>query len=212
MRRQIATIAAFCTAAKQVSPFLTFPFKQPGSYAMIALPEDFTTYQKSAMDNLVKFADAWSNAAEQLFDLNVKSAKAGGQEALKQIHALATAKDVQELFAMQSSFAQENAEKSAGFARALYTWGSDTQGEISKLVDSQMGELNRTFAAAIDRAAKSAPNGSEFAFAAVKQAVSSANQAYDAIAKAGKQVAEMTESTVSATANAVAPAAKKKAA
>ena len=44
----------------------------------------------------------------------------------------------------------------------------------------------------------------------MKQAVSAANQAYDAIAKAGKQVAEMTETTVTATTNAVSP--KKKAA
>ena len=81
---------------------------------------------------------------------------------------------------------------------------------VTKLVDVQMGELNRSFAAAVDKAAKAAPTGSEFAFAAVKQAVSAANQAYDAITRAGKQVAEMTETTVTATANAVSP--KKKAA
>jgi phasin family protein len=176
---------------------------------MIAVPEDFTTYQKSTMETFIKFADAWSNAAEQLFDLNVKSAKAGSQEALKQVRALAGAKDVQEFVSLHTAFAQANAEKTAGFARALYSWGTEAQGEFSKLVDGQMGEVNRTFASALDKAAKAAPNGSEFAFAAVKQAVSAANQAYDAIAKAGKQVAEMTESTVTATANAVAPAKKK---
>lgn len=181
---------------------------------MIAAPEEFSNVQKNSIDSLVKFADAWTVAAEQLFDLNVKSAKAGSQEALKQLRALAGAKDVQDLAALQTSFAQANAEKAAGFARALYSWGTETQGEISRLVDSQVGEINRTFAAAIDKAAKSAPNGSEFAFAAVKQAFGAANQAYDAITKAGKQVAEMTESTVTATANAVAPSivAKKKAA
>ena len=180
---------------------------------MIAVPEDFTTYQKSAIDTFVKFADAWSNAAEQLFDLNVKSAKAGSQEALKQARALATAKDVQEFVSLQTAFAQANAEKTTGFARALYTWGTEAQGEISKLIDSQIGEVNRTFASALDKASKAAPSGSEFAFAAVKQAVSAANQAYDAMSKAGKQVAEMTETTVAATANAVAPViAKKKAA
>jgi phasin family protein len=181
---------------------------------MIAVPEEFTTYQKSSLESLVKFADAWTNAVEQLFDLNVKSAKAGSQEAIKQVRALAAAKDVQELVALQSGFAQANAEKTAGFARAVYAWGTEAQTEISKLLDGQVADINRSFAAAIDKAAKSAPSGSEFAFAAVKQAVSAANQAYDAITKAGKQVAEMTENTVTATANAVAPAmvAKKKAA
>jgi phasin family protein len=179
---------------------------------MIAVPEEFSTYQKSSVESFIKFADAWTNAAEQLFDLNVKSAKAGSQEALKQVRELANARDVQEFVALQSTFVQGNAEKTAGFARALYSWGTDTQGEISKLMDGQIAEINRTFASAIDKAAKAAPTGSEFAFAAVKQAVSAANQAYDAMTKAGKQVAEMTESTVTATANAVAPTivAKKK--
>jgi phasin family protein len=197
---------AFCIAAKQASSIA----RPSRGDIMITVPEDFTTYQKSAVENLVKFADTWSNATEQLLDLNIKSAKAGSQEAFKQIRALAAAKDVQELFNLQSAFAQDNAEKTAGFARALYSWGTETQGEISKLVDVQMGELNRSFAAAVDKAARAAPTGSEFAFAAVKQAVSAANQAYDAITKAGKQVAEMTETTVTATANAVSP--KKKAA
>ena len=47
----------------------------------------------------------------------------------------------------------------------------------------------------MDKAAKSAPSGSEFAFTAVKQAVTAANQAYDALSKAGKQVVDMTEAT-----------------
>jgi phasin family protein len=177
---------------------------------MIAVPEDFAAYKNNSIDSLVKFADAWSNAAEQLFDLNVKSAKAGTQEALKQIRALAGAKDVPEFVSLQTNFAQANAEKGAGFARALYAWGTEVQTELSKLVDTHVGEFNRNFVAAVDKAAQSAPNGSEFAFAAVKQAVSAANQAYDAITKAGKQVAEMTENTVTATANAVSPAATAK--
>ena len=49
--------------------------------------------------------------------------------------------------------------------------------------------------AAIDNAAKSAPSGSEFAFAAVKSALTAANQAYDVLSKAGKQVVDMTEAT-----------------
>jgi phasin family protein len=179
---------------------------------MFSVAEDVTTYQKSTVEGLIKFADAWSQATEQLFDLNLKSTKAGTHEMLKQLRALAHAKDVQEFVALNSEFAQANAEKAAGFARALYSWSTETQTEVSKLLDTQIGEMNKVVAAAVDKAAKSAPSGSEFAFSAMKQAMSAANQAYDAITKAGKQVAEMTESTVTATANAVAPtiAGKKK--
>ena len=99
-----------------------------------------------------------------------------------------------------------------GFARAVYGWVTETQGEITKLTEAQLAEVNKSLAAAIDKAAKSAPSGSEFAFAAVKQAMSATNQAFDAISKASKQVTDLTEATVSATTASVTAPTKKKAA
>jgi hypothetical protein len=84
------------------------------------------------------------------------------------------------------------------------------------MFESQVAEINRSVVDAIDRAAKSAPSGSEFAFAAVKTALTTANQAYDALTKAGKQVAAYTETTlstpVSATTGESTPASRKRAA
>jgi phasin family protein len=157
---------------------------------------------------MLKFVDATSAAAEQWFELNVKSAKAASAEVLKQLRALATAKDVQELSSLQTGFSQANADKLQGYLRALQSWATETQGELSKVVEGEVSEINKNLTAALEKAAKSAPSGSEFAFAAMKQAMSAGNQAYDAIAKAGKQVVDITESTVAAT----AAAGKKKAA
>jgi phasin family protein len=173
---------------------------------MFAVPEDVSALQKAQLDTLVKFIGATADAAEQWFELNLKSAKAANAEAVKQIRALASVRDVQELSALQTSFSQENAEKAAGFVRALYGWATETQGELSRLVEGQVAEMNKTLAAAVDKAAKSAPNGSELAFAAVKSALTAGNQAYDALSKAGKQVADLTEATV----NASAPGATRK--
>jgi phasin family protein len=165
---------------------------------MFPISEDLSAYQKAHLDSVLKFADTSSAAVEQWFDLNIKSAKAASAEAVKQLRALATAKDVQELSALQTSFSQANAEKLQGYVRALQTWATDTHGELSKVVESEVSEINKNLSAAVDKAAKSAPSGSEFAFAAVKQAMSATNQAYDVMAKAGKQVADITESTVTA--------------
>jgi phasin family protein len=175
---------------------------------MFALPEDVSAYQRAHLDSMLKFADATTAAAEQWFELNVKSAKAASAEALKQLRALTKAKDVQELSALQTDFSQANADKLQGYLRALQTWATETHGELSKVVEGEVTEINKNLSAALDKAAKSAPTGSEFAFAAMKQAVSATNQAYDVMAKAGKQVVDITESTVAATAG----AAKKKAA
>lgn len=175
---------------------------------MFALPEDVSAYQKAHLDSMMKFADATTAAAEQWFDLNIKSAKAASAEALKQFRALATAKDVQELSSLQTGFSQANADKLQGYLRAVQTWATDTHSELSKAVEGEVSEINKGLTTALEKAAKSAPSGSEFAFAAIKQAMSAGNQAYDALAKAGKQVADITESTVAATTG----TAKKKAA
>ena len=172
---------------------------------MFAIPEEVGAQAKNNIEQALKFAETTAEAAEELFELNLKTAKAASVDAVKQIKALADAKDVQELASLQTSFAQSNAEKLFGYGRAVYGWTAVAQGEISKLVDAQIAEVNKTFAAALDKAAKSAPSGSEFAFAAVKSAMTAANQAYDALTKAGKQVADMTEATISA-----APSASRK--
>ena len=172
---------------------------------IFAVPEEVSVQTKHSIEQTLKFAESAAESAEQLFDLNIKTVKAAGGDAVRQIKALAGAKDVQELASLQTAFAQANAEKVAGYARAIYGWVTEAQSEVSRLVDTQVAEVNKTFAAALDKAAKSAPSGSEFAFAAVKSAMGAANQAYDAITKAGKQVADITEATITS-----APAASRK--
>ena len=172
---------------------------------MFAVPEEVTLQTKQNLEQTLKYAETAAGSAEQLFDLNLKTAKAAGGDAVSQIKALAGAKDVQELTSLQTTFAQANAEKVAGYARAVYGWATEVQSEVSKLVETQVAEVSQTVAAALDKAAKSAPAGSEFAFAAAKSALSFANQTYDAITKAGKQAADVAEAALSTT-----PAAPRK--
>ncbi|HTS54477.1 MAG TPA: phasin family protein [Burkholderiales bacterium] len=172
---------------------------------MFTMPEEVGAQAKNNIEQALKFAETTAEAAEELFELNLKTARAASVDAVKQIKALAGAKDVQELASLQTSFAQANAEKLLGYGRAMYGWTAEAQGEMSRLLDAQIAEVNKTFAAALDKAAKSAPTGSEFAFAAVKSAMTAANQAYDALTKASKQVADMTEASIS-----TAPSASRK--
>jgi phasin family protein len=178
------------------------------------VPEDVTSQAKTNFENALRLTETAAEATEKLFELNVRTAKAASADAVSQIKALTTAKDVQELASLQTSFAQSNAEKAAGYARAVYGWATETQGEVSKLFETQVAEINKNVTDAIDRAAKSAPTGSEFAFAALKSALTAANQAYDVLSKAGKQVAAYTETSLvtPATPGDVAAASRKRAA
>jgi hypothetical protein len=94
------------------------------------------------------------------------------------------------------------------YSRNVYEIASQTQVGVSKLVEAQAAEANKSFVALLDKAAKSAPAGSDVAVAAVKSAIAAANSAYDSITKAGKQFADIAEANVAAATNATVKAVK----
>ena len=87
---------------------------------------------------------------------------------------------------------------------------SESQADLTKIVEARMGEVNKTIVTTLDQAEKNAPAGSDVAVSAMKSAVAAANQAFDAFAKAGKQVQEVTGASVATKAQSAA--SKKKAA
>ena len=120
--------------------------------------------------------------------------------------ALLAAKDVQELVSLQASLAQPIVEKAVAYARSVYEITSQSQEEMGKVFEGQVAEINKGVASALDKAAKSAPAGSDVAVAAVKSAIAAANSAYDSMSKAAKQVAEIAEANVAAATNATVKA------
>jgi len=104
-------------------------------------------------------------------------------------------------------------ERAVAYSRGLFELTTQTQHEISKILESQFADANRNLTAALDNAARNAPAGSDAAVAAVKSAIAAANSAYDNMSKAAKQVAEIAEANVtaatSATMQAVGAAAAK---
>lgn len=186
---------------------------------MYSFPEQFSALNKASVDSFVAFAGITGTSAERLVDFQTKAAKAAFEDTVKSLRALATLKDPQEFLQFGTAAAQPGAEKVAAYARQLYTIASETQSELTKFVDEHVTEFNRKVVAFLDDAAKTGPAGSDVAVAAAKSAVAAANQAYDVFSKAGRQFAEVTETTVQAVANAglraansATPAGKKKAA
>jgi phasin family protein len=186
---------------------------------MYSIPEQLSALNKSNVDAMVAFFGITSSGAERLLDFQMKTAKAAFDDAVKNIHTLTNAKDPQQWAQIGASVAQPAAEKLSAYARHLSGLTTQTQGEITRYVDEHMSALNKQIVSMLDQAAKNGPAGSDVAVAAAKSAVAAANQAYDVFTQAGRQVAEMTESTVQAVAsaglqaaNSATPTSKKKAA
>ena len=176
---------------------------------MYNVPEQLLATNKEALETFVEFAGITAAGVEKLLDVQVKIAKAVFADAVKHAKMVVAAKDVQELTEIQTTSVQPSTEKATSYGRSIYSVVAETQTELSKFFEVHFADVNKNLTAALDKAVKSAPAGSDVAVAAVKSALATANQAYDAFSKASKQVAEATEATMM---TAVNTTAKKKAA
>lgn len=169
-------------------------------------PEQIVAANKANVENLLTVTNSAFATAERLAALNLNTARSFLEDGVANTKALMGAKDVQEFVSLQSTLAQPAVEKAVAYARSVYEIATQSQEEVSKLLEGQIAEVNKNFAEALDNAAKNAPAGSDVAVAAVKSAIAAANSAYDNINKAAKQVAEIAEANVAAASSATVKA------
>ena len=186
---------------------------------MFATPEQFAAANKAAVESLLNLANTALASAERVAALNLNTARSVLEDGVSNTKALLGVKDVQEALSVQSTLAQPNVEKAVAYSRSVYEISAQTQEEFAKVLEAQFGGFQKQVADLLDKAAKSAPAGSDVAVAAVKSAIAAATSAFDSMNKAAKQVAEITEANVAAATNATvkavgatATAGKKKAA
>ncbi|MDR2240910.1 MAG: phasin family protein [Zoogloeaceae bacterium] len=173
---------------------------------MLTTPEQLAAANKANVEAMLTLANTAFASAERLAALNLNAARANLEDGVNNAKALLGAKDLQEVVTLQATLAQPTVEKAVAYSRSVYEIFSQTQEEFSKLIEAQFAEANRNAASTLDKAAKSAPAGSDVAVAAVKSAIAAANSAYDTISKAAKQVAEIAEVNVAAATNATVKA------
>jgi len=186
---------------------------------MFATPEQFAAANKASVEAMLSLANTALASAERIAALNLNTARSLLEDGVANTKAILGAKDPQEALAVQASLAQPNVEKAVAYTRSVYEISAQSKEEVSKLLESQFGDFQKQVAGLLDKAAKSAPAGSDVAVNAVKSAIAAATSAFDSMNKAAKQVAEIAEANVAAATNATvkavgttAAAGKKKAA
>ena len=181
---------------------------------MFATPESLASANKAAVESFLTLANTAFASTERISALNLNVSRSFLEDSVANTKALLGIKDPQQLVALQSTLAQPAVEKLVAYSRSVYEIVSQTQEEISKILEAQFSEVNANFSNVIDKAAKNAPAGSETAVAAFKSAFAAANSAYDNISKASKQVAEIVEANLatatSATVKAIGANSKNK--
>ena len=171
---------------------------------MYPTPDRFMILGKSSIEAALTVANITLQSTGRLLDLNLRTAKEALDESVRSAKTLAEAKNVQELVALQSNAAQPGIDKAVSYSRSVYEVATEAQSELGRLFETQMAQVSEEVASVLDKAAKTAPAGSEPAFAALRSAMAMANNAYDTFTKAARQA---TDSPVNNVAQAPAEAA-----
>jgi len=178
---------------------------------MYVTPEQFLASNKAGVDALIGLASTQFSALERLSTLNFNVTKSAFEDGVSYAKAIVAAKDPQEFVSINASATQPVVEKAIAYSRSVYELATQAQNELTKFIESQAMEFNKSVSSNLDKFAKNAPAGSDVAVAAVKSALAAANSAYDSISRAAKQATDFAEANFSA-ATSVAKEQKKKAA
>ncbi|MDP2881901.1 MAG: phasin family protein [Azonexus sp.] len=172
-------------------------------------PEQFAAANKAAVDSLLSVANTALASAERIASLNLETARSVLEDSVSNAKALMGAKDPQEALSIQASLTQPSVEKAVAYSKSVYEISTETQEQLAKMVEAQFGDFQKNVAAMLEKAAKSAPAGSDVAVAAVQSAIAAANSAFDNMRKTAKQVTEMAQTNMAAATSATAKAVKK---
>jgi phasin family protein len=170
--------------------------------------EQLMASHKANIETLFGLTNKAFEGVEKLVELNVTAAKAALSESAANTQAVLSAKDAQELLALQASMFQPLAEKTAAYSRHLYDIATGTSAEFGKAFESQAADVQKQFVGLVDNAAKNAPAGSETAVAVMKSAVAAANNAFESVQKAVKQASDVAEANFNAVATTAVNAGK----
>ena len=155
--------------------------------------EQVMAANKANIETLFGLTQKAFEGVEKLVELNVQATKAALAETANHAQAVMGVKDAQELLALQASFVQPLAEKTAAYSRHLYDIATAASADINKTLEGQAAEAQKNLVNLVDSASTNAPAGSEAAVAMMKSAVTAANTAYESVQKVVKQASDMAE-------------------
>lgn len=165
---------------------------------MYAINDYFADFNKSSVDQATKIANVTFDGFEQFLGLNLASARNAFDIGTKNIKAMSEITDLQDLVAFRTKVTEAGVENVLSYSRDAYEVISGTQAEVSKLVEASVATMNKNLVSVVDKAAKSAPAGSDVAVTALKSTMAATSAAIESMTKATRQVVDFTDASVRA--------------
>jgi phasin family protein len=149
--------------------------------------EQVVASQKASLE---AFSNVWTKAfgcIEKLTELNLRAVKSTLAENQAIANLAFSARDPQELFALQARRAQAAMQEAQSYWRHVNTIVFNTQAELVAGAEAQLKQQQQKTQAMVDTVANNAPAGSEAAVSAMQSAVTAASEATSATTEAGKR-------------------------
>jgi len=167
---------------------------------MYNTPEQFAEISKANVAQATKLAALAFENTEKLLKLNLDAAKVVLAQGVEGASAAASVKDVQDLFALRSKYAETGVQAALGYSRSLYDVTTQAQAQYSQLAEEAWAAYTKGVAAWVEKASKSAPAGSDVAVNAFKSTFAASTAAFDQFQKATKQVVSLADASMRAAA------------
>ena len=158
--------------------------------------DQFTAANEAAIDQFAKFAQMSIANLEKFATLGLDAAKANVEQATAHAQALAGAKDVHEVIALNSAALEPVMKRAYAISRTTYEAAAETNDEVKRTMEKQAAEYNRAAVATLEEAFKYAPAGSESVVENVKTAFAAAQSAYNNAVSINKQIYDTVEKSV----------------
>ncbi|WP_028534194.1 phasin family protein [Paludibacterium yongneupense] len=175
---------------------------------MVAANEQFSKLSANGFESALRFAQIALDSTERVVKLHLELSKQSLEDNVKAARELAGASDPQEAFSRLNKLTTQSLEKVVSNSRNLYDIVSQTQSQLTKLTEENLGSLNKTFLSNIETLGQNAPAGTDAAVNAFKSGIAAAAAAVNSLTRAAQQVAEFTDTSVKAATSATADAVK----
>jgi phasin family protein len=159
--------------------------------------ENLAAWNQAAYEAAMSYARASLASAEQLLKLNLETTRASLDQAANATRELLSVQDPQQLVTVRTRLAQTNMQQAATYAQSVYEIVSQTQAQLAKLFEEQMGRFAKDMTAGAETVGKGAP-GTDFANATMKSTLAATSAMMESLNLASKQFAELSEATMKA--------------
>lgn len=160
--------------------------------------QPFLVASQRNIEHAIAIQSQLFSGLEQLVKLNFSVYKSSLEEMAERAQQISQLNDAQQAMSFANTLSQPSAEKLVSYSKGIYEILSQTQKELTQLVEKQLAENQQIAVEIVEEIAKNAPAGTEGAISLAKSSFLAASNATDTALKVARQASDLNQANVQA--------------